>query len=259
MRPFARVPILGAMAIAVACVLVAVAGRATCAPGMEGTACLGASVSSIRDLLGAAVGLAWIAGGLLVASILCQAGRHRRLSAALGRAASPARLADHDVRLVPGLDAPCVAGLARPRIYCPADLADRLSEPELRAVVLHERHHQLARASARLVVLAAILPAVGLLEAGRRWVERRRAAIEIAADEHALGAGAGRPELARALLKLGSASLDVSLPSYASASELRLRHLTGETIPASRGLGSVAAVVLPVVAFAVCLIWGLLA
>ncbi len=259
MRPFAVVTILGATAVAIACLLVGVAGGASCALGLEGTACLGGSVSSIRDLLGAAVAMGLIAGVLLVASILWQARRHRRVSAALGSAASPAWLAQHDVRLVSGLDTPYVAGLARPRIYCPADLADRLSEPELRAVLLHEHHHQLAHASARLVVLAAILPAVGRLEVGRRWVERRRAAIEIAADEHALRAGAGRAELARALLKLGSASLDVSLPSYASASELRLRHLTGETIPASRGLGSVAPVVFPIVAFAACLIWGLIA
>ncbi len=259
MRPLVWVPILGATAVAVACVLVAVAGGTTCAPGMAATVCLGGPVSSIRDLLGVAVATGVIAGVLLAASIVSQARRHRRLSTVLDRAASPARLADQEVRLVPGLGAPHVAGLAHPRIYCPADLADRLDESELRAVLLHERHHQLAHASARLVVLAAILPAVGRLEAGRRWVERRRAALEIAADVHALGAGASRAELARALLKLGSASLDVSLPSYSSASELRLRHLTGETIPASRGPDSLAPVVLPVVAFAACLVWRLMA
>lgn len=258
MRPFVGAAILGATAVAIACLLVGVAGGATCAPGTGATACLGGSVSSIRDLLGAVVVTGVIAGGLLTTSILWQTRHHRRLSTLLEDAASPAWLADHEVGLVPGLDAPYVAGLGRPRIYCPADLAERLSEPELRAVLLHERHHQLVHASARLVVLAALVPAIGHLEVGRRWVERRRAAIEISADEHALGAGAGRPDLARALLKLGSASLDLSLPSYASASELRLRHLTGETTPASRGLGSVGPVVLPVVAFTACLIWGLI-
>ena len=258
MRPIAGTAIVGAAGIAIACLLLGIVGGATCAPGMAAAACLGGSVSSIRDALGAAAAMGVMAGALLLASILWQARLHGRLSAALDRAARPALLADQEVRLVAGLDAPYVAGWARPRIYCPADLAERLSEHELRAVLLHEHHHQLAHASARLVVLAAILPAVGRLEVGRRWVERRRAAIEIAADEHALSAGAGRADLARALLKLGSASLDVSLPSYASASELRLRHLTGETIPASRGLGSVAPVVFPIVAFAACLIWGLI-
>lgn len=259
MRPFVGAAILGAAAVASACLLVGVAGGATCTPGIAATACLGGSISSVRDLLGMVVAVGVIAGGLLVASILWQVGRHRRLSTLLDRAASPGWLADHAVGLVRGLDAPYVAGLSRPRIYCPTDLAERLSEPELRAVLLHERHHQLVHASARLVVLAALVPAIGQLEVGRRWLERRRAAIEIAADEHALKAGAGRPELARALLKLGSASLDASLPSYASASELRLRHLTGETRTASPGLGSVAPFVLPIVAFAACLVWSLIA
>ena len=258
MRPFVGVAIVGATAIAIACLLVGVAGVATCAPGMAATTCLGGSVGSVREVLGAAVVASALAGGLLAVSILWQVRRHRLLSTLLDRAANPAWLGDQEVRLVPGLDAPCVAGLARPRIYCPPDLADRLSEPELRAVLLHERHHQLAHASARLVVLAAMVPAVGHLEAGRRWIERRRADIEIAADEHALGAGVDRPELARALLKLGSANLDASLPSYTSASELRLRHLTGEASPSSRGLGSVAPLVLPLAAFAACLVWGLI-
>ena len=259
MRPFASVAILGTTAFAIACLLVGVAGGAVCAPGMATAACLGGSASSIRDVLGATAATGVIAGGLLVASTLWEVRRHGRLSSILDRAASPAWLADQEVRLVPGLDAPYVAGLAHPRIYCPADLAERLSGSELRAVLLHERHHQLAHASVRLVLLAALVPAIGHLGAGRRWVERRRAAIEIAADEHAIEAGAGRPDLARALLKLGSASLDVSLPSYASASELRLRHLTAETIPTSRGLGSVAPAVLPVVAFAACLVWAVIA
>ncbi|MDQ6795123.1 MAG: hypothetical protein M3067_09975 [Chloroflexota bacterium] len=198
-------------------------------------------------------------GGLLAVSILWQVRRHRQLSMLLDRTASPARIADQDVGLVAGLVAPCVAGLARSRIYCPANLAERLSEPELRAVVLHERHHQLVHAPARLVVLAALTPAVGRLEVGRRWAERRRAALEIAADDHALGAGAHRPEIARALLKLGAASLAGGLPSYASASELRLRHLMGEASPAGSGLGSLAPLVLPVGVFAACLVWGFIA
>ena len=259
MRPFVGVAILGALGIVVACLLVWVGGGFACAPGASATACLSGSIGLVRELSGAAVVMIVVVGGLLAASILWQARRHRHVSALLDLAASPAWLADHEVGLVPGLDAPCVAGLARPRIYCPADLAERLSEPELRAVLLHERHHQLMYASARLVLLAALEPVLGRLDAGRRWVVRRRAAIEIAADEHALGAGAGRPELARALLKLGSASLDASLPSYVSVSELRLRHLTGEASPGSRGLGSVAPLVLPAGAFVACLIWGLIA
>ena len=166
--------------------------------------------------------------------------------------------AGFEVGLVPGLGAPCVAGLVRPRIYCPADLAERLDAGELRAVLIHERHHQRTHAPARLILLAAIAP-VGRVGMCGSWLEGRRAAIEIAADVHALDAGAGRPELARALFKLGSASLAPGLPSYTSASELRLRHLVGETSPSRRGLGSLVPFVLPVVAFGACVAWGLVA
>ena len=153
-----------------------------------------------------------------------------------------------------------MAGLARPRIFCPADLAERLSERELRAVVLHERHHQLAHAPARLIILAALAPALERLEVGQRWVERRRAAIEIAADDHALGAGAGRPELARALLKLSPVGLDAGLPGFASVSELRLRHLVGAPTPASsRRLGALAILAMTAGAFVGCLAWTLIA
>lgn len=247
------------VAAAAACLLAGVASGPDCAAGMAPAACLGGSARSIRGLLGAAAAIGAATGGFLTVSILGQVRRHRRLSTLLDRTASPARIADHDVGLVPGLAAPYVAGLARSRIYCPADLADRLSEPELRAVVLHERHHQLVHAPARLVVLAALAPALGRIEVGRRWAERRRAAIEIAADEHALGAGASRSELARALLKLGSARLDGGLASYASASELRLRHLMGEASPSGTGPGSLPLLLLPVGAFVACLAWGLLA
>lgn len=256
MRLRVGLAILAAGGVAVACLIVGVGSGPTCAAGMAPVACLGGSVGSIGDLFGMAATMGAMVGGLLGISTVWQVRHHRRLAVLLDQAASPAWLADHEVGLVPGLAAPCVAGLSRSRIYCPADLAEHLSEPELRAVLLHERHHQLVHAPARLVVLAALAPALGRLETGRRWAERRRAAIEIAADDHALGAGAGRPELTRALLKLNSASLDTGLSSYASASELRLRHLMGETSPAGRGPGSLAPLVLPVgalVAFVACL------
>jgi hypothetical protein len=259
MRAHVGLAILATAGVVVVCLLVGVGSGPDCAAGMAPAACLGGSVGSIRDLFGVAAAMGATVGGFLAVSILWQVRRHRRLSVLLDRAASPAWLADHEVGLVPGLAAPCVAGLARPRIYCPADLAERLSEPELRAVVLHERHHQLVHAPARLVVLAALAPALGRIEVGRRWVERRRAAIEITADEHALGAGASRSELARALFKFGSASLSAGLPSYASASELRLRHLIGEASPPHQGLGSLAPLVVPVGAFVACLALGLIA
>ena len=259
MRSLVGLASLATAGLLLACLAVGVGSGPDCAGGMAPAACLGGSVGSIRSLFGVVAAIGATIGGFVAISIFWQVHRHRRLSRFLDRTARPARLADHDVGLVVGLAAPCVAGLTRSRIYCPADLAERLSEPELRAVVLHERHHQLIHAPARLVILAALAPALGRLEVGRRWAEGRRAAIEIAADDHALDAGARRPELARALLKLGAASLDGGLPSYASASELRLRHLMGEASPAGPRLGSLRPLILPAGAFIACFAWELFA
>lgn len=248
-----------AAGIAFAC-LVAGVGRATsCTSGMAPVACLGGSVGSTGDLLGFAAVMFAALGGLLLATVVWQLRHHRQLVNVLDQTASRVWLADHEVGLVPGLDTPCVAGFARPQIYCPADLAERLEPGELRAVLLHERHHQLTHAPARLIVLAAIASTFGHVEFGRRWLERQRAAIEIAADDHALRSGVGRPELARALLAVGTARAETSLASYASASELRIRHLLGDASPHHRGAGSIAPCILPVIAFGACIVWGLVA
>ncbi len=258
MRALVGFASLATAGLLLACLAVGLGTGPDCAAGMAPTACLGGSVGSVRSMLGVLAAIVVTIGGFVAISIFWQVYRHRRLSMFLDRTARPARLAEHDVGLVAGLGAPCVAGLTRSRIYFPADLVERLSERELRAVVLHERHHQLIHAPARLVILAALAPALGRLKVGRQWAEGRRAAIEIAADDHALGAGARRPELARALLKLGAASFDSGLPSYASASELRLRHLMGEASPAGHRLRSFAPLILPVGAFVACLAWGLI-
>lgn len=258
MRLLVGVAIVVAAGTAVACLAIGVGGGSVCDAGSASFACAAGPMHSIGHVLGVAAAPGLAVGGLFAVSILWQVRRHRQLAMLLHQAASPARLADHRVGLVPGLAAPCVAGLVRPRIYCPQDLAERLSDGELRAVVLHERHHQLTHAPARLVVIAALAPVVGRLEAGRRWAERRRAAIEIAADDHALEIGAGRPELAHALLKLGSASLDAGLPGYASASELRLRHLLEATGPTSQELGSLASIIVALGALVACLSGGII-
>lgn len=244
--------------IAFACLLVGMGSGSECAPGMGSDTCVGASPGG-AGVWPAIAGAAAIGLGLLGASIVVQAHRHRRLAAALRGFAWPDRLAGHLVGLVPGIDAPFVAGLRRPLIYCPPDLDERLSEFEVRAVLLHERHHQASHAPARLVVLASISPVLRHLPAGRRWLEMRRAVIEIEADEYALMAGARRADLARALLKLGPFAFDPALPSYASASELRLRHLAGEQAgQVDARFGSLAPVVVAVAAFAMCLVQGVI-
>ena len=258
MRPLVGLAILAAGGVALACLMVGLGDTVACPSGVAFGVCMTGMGGSIHDLFWLAASVGGTVGGLFAGAILWQARRHLRLAEAFEQAARRERLAEHDVGLVPGLAAPCVAGLTRPRIYCPTDLAERLDDDALRAVMLHERHHQLSHAPGRLVVLAAMASVLGRLEVGRRWVECRRAAIEIAADDHALQAGARRSDLARALLWLGSADTP-GLPSYTSASELRLRHLVGKPAPADRGLASLAPIVPLAAAFVVCMSWGLIA
>jgi Zn-dependent protease with chaperone function len=255
-RPVGLASVLGG--IALACLLVGMGRESDCATDMGSATCISGWLGGVQSWFPFG-GVAFaIAAGVVAVSIIVQARRHRRLEAALRVMARPAWLADQPVGLVSGLEAPYVAGLRGPRIYCPPDLQERLSESELRAVLLHERHHQAFHAPARLVVVASIATLVGWLPAGLRWLEARRAAIEIEADEYALTAGAGRSDLARALLKLGSSSFDYGLPSYASASELRLRHLVGESAaPGSTHLAALAPIAPSIAAFALCLVVGL--
>lgn len=173
-----------------------------------------------------------VVGGLLAVALLIAIGReawrHERLAASIARLAIPATLGESSVGLVPGLGAAVVAGLRRPRIFCADDLPDRLDAEELRAVILHEHHHQLEGAPARLVLIGALAPVFGRLEAGRGWMERERARLEIGADAYALASGASRPALASALIKLSSSPGLSVAPGFASAADLRVRALLGE-------------------------------
>ena len=252
-----RTGVIG-VSVAFGC-LVAMEGAHACPPDIASASCIGSAVRTMTGLSSlAAVALAILAAALAL-GVLWQVRRHQRLAGLLERWATPAQLMNHDVAIVAGLPAPCVAGIVRPRIYCPPDLMERLAVPELCAVLLHERHHQLSHAPARLVILAALATIFGPLGAGRRWIERQRAAIEIAADRYALLAGARRPEVARAMIKLGPGLAGGSLPGYSSATELRLRHLLGEAEP-HRGLryGLIAGP-LPACLVLACLLLGLLA
>lgn len=207
---------------------------------MRGTALLGAGafaaiagcmLATATGMRGTGHALLVVAGLLAIAffvAVAREARRHQRLAASIARLARPATLDGRSVGLVPGLGAAVVAGLRRPRIYCADDLPNRLDPDELRAVILHEHHHELERAPARLVLIGALAPVLGRLEAGREWMERERARLEIAADAYALESGASRPALASALLKLASSPGLSVAPGFASAADLRLRALLGE-------------------------------
>jgi Zn-dependent protease with chaperone function len=161
--------------------------------------------------------------GVFAATVGWHAYRHHRLSHGLRVAARPAMMAEVQVQEVAGVESAFVAGLLRPQIYCSPQLRARLRPDELRAVLLHERFHQLDRAPAKMVLLQAIAPALRFFHAGRAWLALCAARLEMAADRHALEHGSSRGALAGALLKL----LPATTPGigFTSAAELRLQAL----------------------------------
>lgn len=163
-----------------------------------------------------------------LAAFAREARRHALLVKGIARLAQPGSIGGHAVSFVPGLGAALVGGLRTPRIFWGDDLSGQLDDEELRAVLLHERHHQLERAPLRLVVIGALAPWFRHVEAGRAWIERERARVEIAADAFALAAGVARPVLASALVKLSSETNLAALPGFAAAADLRILALIGE-------------------------------
>lgn len=198
-----------------------------------------------------------VVGALLAVAFLLAIGReawrHERLAAKITGLSIPATLDGRSVGLVPGLGAALVAGLHRPRIFCADDLPERLDAEELRAVILHEHHHQLDRAPARLVLIGALGPVMSRLEIGRAWMERERARLEIAADVYALRAGASRQALASALVKLASDPQMSIAPGFGSAADLRVRALLGDATGIERD-GSAGPVIAALVLVASCLV-----
>jgi Zn-dependent protease with chaperone function len=191
--------------------------------------CMATPVGTARDAVHTLVAVTLTGVVVVLAIAAREALRHRAIALALARLAQPGRLVGHAVGLIPGLDAAVVAGLREPLIYCGSDLPNRLDHEELRAVILHERHHQLHGAPRRLILLGAVAAIIRHSLSGRVWLERERARIEIAADAYALSAGVSRAALASALAKLSAAPTPAGLPAFATAADLRIRSLVGES------------------------------
>jgi Zn-dependent protease with chaperone function len=214
-------------------------------------ACMLAPASGMRGIGHPILVMGFAAAIVLLVAIGREAWRHQQLAGSMARLSSPTTIDGRSVALVPGLGAAVVAGLHRPRIYCADDLLHRLDPDELRAVILHEHHHQLERGPVRLVLIGAIAPVLGRLDAGRAWMERERARIEIAADIYALQAGASRPALASALVKLASTPGMIAAPGFANAADLRVRALLGEATGIDSG-GSTGQIAAAIVLIASC-------
>ena len=190
---------------------------------------------------------------LLLSSIAWTAYGHHRLTLRLRAMARSATVAGVEVQELAGVESALVAGLRRPDIFCSPQLSSLLEPDELRAVLLHERYHQLDRAPAKLVVLEAVAPALRAFRSGRAWLAIRLAGLEIAADHHALEQGTTRGALARALLKLAPMPTPGLGVGFATAIDLRLQALVDGRQADARSL-PVAWLIAPMVAVAFCLL-----
>ena len=180
-------------------------------------------------MLGAELGLA----ALIVAWASVLVARARPALAGqreLERSARRLRLHDHDVRLIGGRRTEAfVAGPLRPAIFVTAPLLEVLDASELHAVVLHEEHHRRQRDPLRSLALTSWGRLFGWLPAADRWIDRRLAHLEIAADRYALRNGASRAAMASALLKCDRSS-SVAAMGFSTAADMRLRGLVSGTV-----------------------------
>ncbi len=168
-------------------------------------------------------------GCLAVAWLTLAAGdllRSRALEAELARRSTP-RIWRHIAwYATPGLEHDAiVAGVLQPRIYIGLEFVERLSEVELEAVLSHEDYHRRTRAPLRAAALAAWLVLFGRIGIVRRILVARLAALEIAADHHALRRGSSGRVLARALLK--SERRGLTPVAFSHVATLRIEHLVG--------------------------------
>jgi beta-lactamase regulating signal transducer with metallopeptidase domain len=181
-------------------------------------AALPSGADSLRVALGLGAAVVWGLGAL---AMLLRLGREARALARLRDASAPAcarvraslrrsvRRGLVDVAPVvraAAVASPQVAGWWRPWLLVPRDLAERLTPAELDAVLLHELAH-LRRGDLRWNLLQCLVlallwfhPAAWSLQAG---LARER---ERCCDALAVGHGASRAALARALVKLAEAA-----------------------------------------------------
>ena len=122
-------------------------------------------------------------------------------------------------------------GLLRPRILLSTGLLDTLDEPELTAVLVHERHHLLARDPLRLLG-ARLLAGYGwYLPLLRWWAQRLALRRELAADRAAT-TSAGVAAVAGALLKLAELPAPAVVAAVNPAGNLpdRIAYLEGQPL-----------------------------
>jgi Zn-dependent protease with chaperone function len=193
----------------------------------------------------AASALLAIAGGLRVVWPAARGHRAlRRLLSSTARplpgplrsAAAPLGIAGRVDVVATGEAFAVTHGLLRPRILVSTGLVDTLDHAELTAVLVHERHHLLARDPLRLLG-ARLLAGYGwYLPLLRWWTQRLALRRELAADRAAT-TSTGVAAVAGALLKLTDVPAPAAVAAVNPTGSLpdRIAHLEGQP-PARRAL-----------------------
>lgn len=168
--------------------------------------------------------------------------RLRRLTSELG-------ITDH-VDLIPDTRAYSFCyGLLRPRICVTTGLLSLLDDAELRALLLHERHHLRQHDPLRILVSEVLAHALSPLPIANLLARRHRVAQEVAADQAAIAGSNSEVPLSSALLKLLTTRRDhLHIPAAVgafSATEERIARLVyGESVSGERLAGAWTATIL---------------
>lgn len=180
------------------------------------------------ELAGATAVAVWavaVAGNLARAAMLARQ---------LGRVSRPVNVAGVACRVISSGRREAFAIGFRPTIFISDAALSALDPQELRAVILHEDHHRRTLAPLRAAALDGWLALAGWVGAVRRPLLDRLAALETAADRHALGHGATPGSLASALLKMDQGLL---APSFTGHADRRVGQLLAAATGEQRGGG----------------------
>ena len=223
---------MGLASVALAAVFV---GAAAALSKIEfGVPSAGALLAACQGIIPAEPGLGLLVLGLgslglgvlvsAIRSLARQLRQQRRFLRPLARA-NVIEICGREVALVESaIPQAFCAGLLRPRIYLSTAALDRLSEPELHAVVAHEAHHQRSYDPLRILLATVAADALFFLPALRRLSKRYRELAELGADEAARKTE-GASALASALMIFGGRGGGTA-PVVGIAAE-RVDHLLG--------------------------------
>ncbi len=176
----------------------------------------------------AAVGLAALAGTVMVRAGRSLSGRLRRHHRAMSRVEVQG-LRELDgtevVMVVDDTPQAFCAGYLRPRVHLSTGALSALGKEELKAVLAHERHHRSRYDPLRMLVGSVLSDALFFLPGLRHSSERYVALSELAADEAAVRELGDRHGLAAALLAFGERNAP---PGVVGIAPERVDHLMGQ-------------------------------